>query len=163
MPKLDKTQLDDLTEDVPLTFHLPEGSQSRLFRLREQSRSELDHWYDLHEKADLELHERAKGLAEPGLSTIEAVKRVANLHWEHLAPLIVQILRDPLDGLPVPTLKEIRLGLNGRKVLNLIVKQEELDGTDELKKRLDRLNGAMVSVASPTAKSAEPGSPLTTE
>lgn len=138
---------EDLTQIVTLPFDLGGERRLRTFCIREMSRADCDRLTDLYFAGVESLKKEAAQLDPETMPTAQLVSRSFALQWETQDQALQMILREPLDGGPVPTLDEIRANLNERRASILTEIQDRLNGTDKAKKKATELTQAMVADA----------------
>lgn len=146
MTTTDKQSLEDLTEEITLSFNFAEGRVERKFLIREHSRAEQDAYFDIIERASKEVQKSAEQFGVGGRSPVEVLKSFMAICWRPLVPAVAYCLREPIDGKPAPTEEDIYTGLNERKAKAVLAIQDDLDGVTKIKKTLDQAKTSMASL-----------------
>ena len=139
-------QLKALTQSVEIFYADSHNNQcSRVFKLTEHTRDELDEFIKLQVACGRAAEREAEALESlaDGETAGELTSAAFAVPAKVAAPVVAYCLRFPEDNEPAPDVEWIVKHLTARRMKQVIELQEELDGIDDAMKKNVNLIQAM--------------------
>lgn len=131
-------QIKALTQSIEIFYTDDQNNQcSRVFKLTEHTRDQLEEFVNIQVKSGKEAEEEAQKLESlaTGDSAGELTKAAYAVPANVAAKVVHFCLQDPEDNEPPPTLEWVKKHLSFRKMKQVIAVQEELDCIDDALKK----------------------------